>query len=80
MGNQPNIMLDQIHQQVCKELEAHCGDLVVAHLVHPDPRLGRVPWIEIRAATLFPIELEEQFGQRWPNTDFEVVDTDEDGL
>ena len=72
--------IGKAHQEICVELEKRCGELVVAHTVFPDPRLGRVPWIEIRVATDFPVELEEEIEQRWPTIDFDVVHTDEDGL
>jgi len=68
----PNLFIGAIHQQVCVEIEKQCGGQVLAHLIHPDPRAGRAPFIEIRAANEFPIDFEVEIEQRWPNVEFEI--------
>lgn len=67
-------------REISAFIEKHLGDTAMAHLVMPDPRADRVPWIEVRCCTTMPVELEEEIETAWPDIEFELVYTDEDGL
>lgn len=71
--------LQQAHRATSELLHERCGDQATAHLVFPDPRIGRAPWMEIRHTE--PIdELIEEIEQRWPSVEFESLMCDEDAL
>ena len=72
--------LETARHEVSAFIEKHLGDTAMAHLVMPDPRADRVPWIEVRCCTTMPVELEEEMETTWPDIDFEVIHTSENDL
>lgn len=68
-----------VHQAVSQLLDNNQGGYAMAHLVYPDPRVGRVPWIEIRHTELID-DLIEEIETNWPDIDFEDMYCDEDSL
>lgn len=52
----------------------------MVHVVVPDPRADRVPWMEVRLTWPAKIEIEELLAETWPKVDFELIWTDEEDL
>lgn len=56
------------------------------HVVVPDPKLDRTPWVEVRWADSekFGIDalwsLQDQIESAWPNIEFEFLNTDAEDL
>ncbi len=67
------------HQAVCIHLWACQQENAMAHLVIPEARADRVPYIEIRFVRSMEKDLEE-IEQKWPDIEFESIATDEEGL
>lgn len=64
----------------CRDLIDRTGIVCACHVVLPDRRLDRQPWVEIRTVQLLGVDLEEQIETTWPDVEFEVVHVDEDDL
>lgn len=52
----------------------------MVHVVLPDRRADRQPWIEIRCVHGISSNDEEEIEHRWPDVEFEIVYTDEENL